>query len=105
MKRTLTTSEIVDLLLSDENANWTLDGARTLAEWYEELECDSDEEMEFDRVAIRCQWNEFDSFAEIREHYKKSSNEKYTDEEFLEWLEDESTILKLENNRYLVYQF
>lgn len=105
MKYTLTTSQIIDLLMSDPYANWTLDAAKTLAEWYEELETDCDEEMDFDRVAIRCTWSEYDSFADIRSAYKNSSNENYSDEEFLEWLENETTILRLEKNRYLIQQF
>jgi hypothetical protein len=105
MKRTLTQSEIIDLLLNDPYAKWSVDGAKALAEWYEELESNYTEEIEFDRVAIRCQWSEFNSLKEIREQYETAKNKNYTDSQFLEWLNDQTTILKLTQNRYLVGEF
>ena len=61
MKETLSTLEIADRLFRDENAGWTYAGAHALAEYLEQLEEDSGEEMEFDRVAIRCDYSEHES--------------------------------------------
>lgn len=105
MKHTLSTSEIIDLLLADEYAKWSLSAAQTLAEYYEELELDSGQELELDRVLIRTEWSEYDSLADIRSAYKNSCNEDYTDQEFLEWLADETTFFELENKHYLIYAF
>lgn len=49
------------MLLDDKNANWSYDGAIALCEYFEELEGDCGEEMEFDVVAIRCDWSEYAS--------------------------------------------
>ena len=38
MKNTLNTYEITNALLQDENAAWSYDGARALAEYLEEYE-------------------------------------------------------------------
>ena len=60
MIKTLTTYEVAELLLADSNANWSRSGALALAEYLEGVEIDSGP-MEFDRVAIRCEWTEYRS--------------------------------------------
>ena len=69
MKQTMTTYDIADELRRDENANWSPAGALALAEYLEELEADTGEEMEFDRVAIRCDFSEYKSLREWAEEY------------------------------------
>jgi hypothetical protein len=59
MKKTMTTYDIAHELIGDENANWSRAGAFALAEYLEELEESTGEEMEFDHVAIRCDWSEY----------------------------------------------
>jgi len=61
MKTTLSTYEIVNILRQD----FTYEAAKALAEYYEELERDTGEEMEMDRVAIRCDWTEYESAEEF----------------------------------------
>lgn len=61
MKTTLTTSQIADALKQDSNAAWSYAGARALAEYLEQLEEDTGEEMELDVVAIRCDFSEYAS--------------------------------------------
>jgi hypothetical protein len=61
MKTTLTTSQIVNALGADKNANWSYQGASALAEYLEEIEGDTGEELELDVVAIRCDYSEHPS--------------------------------------------
>jgi hypothetical protein len=61
MKKTMTTSEIAHELIDDGNASWSRAGAFALAQYLEELEESTGEEMEFDHVAIRCEWSEYAS--------------------------------------------
>jgi len=61
MKTTLSTSDIARALKSDQNAAWTWDGAKALAEYLEQLEEDTGEEIELDVCAIRCDFSEFAS--------------------------------------------
>ena len=61
MKATLSTSQAADLLKADTNANWSRSGARALVEHLEQLEEDCGTEIEFDAVAIRCDYSEYDS--------------------------------------------
>lgn len=69
MKTTLTTSDIAHALKSDENANWGRAGARALAEWLEEMEESTGEEMELDVVAIRCDFSEYSSLQDWAKDY------------------------------------
>jgi len=58
---TLNTYEAADLLLNDENANWTRSGSLAMARYLEDLEEDLGEEIDLDVVAIRCDYSEFAS--------------------------------------------
>jgi len=69
MKKTLTTSEAADILFNDKNANWSYAGARALAEYLEEYEESTGEEMELDTCAIRCDFSEYDSLQEWAADY------------------------------------
>ena len=64
MKNTLTTSEAASLLMADDNAAWSMAGAFALVEYLEQIEEDCDTEIEFDRVAIRCEYSEHESLQE-----------------------------------------
>lgn len=69
MKKTLTTSDIARELHEDKNATWSWSGAIALAEYLEELERDSGEEMELNVVATRCDWAEYASLADWAVEY------------------------------------
>jgi hypothetical protein len=58
MVRYLSVSDMVDSLVSDEYARWSPEGARVLAE---HLDCECESTAEWDRVAIRCEWSEYES--------------------------------------------
>ena len=69
MKTTLSTSDIVRALKSDENAAWTWDGAKAIAEYLEEYEESTGEEMELDVCAIRCDFSEYKNLRVFLEDY------------------------------------
>jgi hypothetical protein len=75
MKTTLTTSQAAQILVDDENANWTRAGAYALAEYLEELEEDTGEEIQFDSVGLRCDWNEHASLEDFRNEYFADAQE------------------------------
>jgi len=66
---TLSTNQIATELKNDTCARWSWDGAFALAEYLEELEDSTGEEMEFDPVAIRCDFSEHDSLQEWAADY------------------------------------
>ena len=69
MKTTLTTSQAAQILVDDENANWTRAGAYALAEYLEELEEDTGEQIEFCRVSLRCDYSEHVSLVDWADDY------------------------------------
>lgn len=76
MKLTLSTSHAASLLRADENANWTYAGALALVEYLEELEEGTGEEIEFDTVAIRCDYSQYESLQEwAHEHFSNAWEE------------------------------
>jgi hypothetical protein len=106
MKETLTTSQVAHALLDDDNAGWTYEGAYALAEYLEQLEEDCGIEIEFDRVAIRCDFSEYESAREVAKEYSCDLSEVDTEdldeseiaeaqEEYcLEWLRDRTEVIE-----------
>lgn len=69
MKKELSTYEAADMLLNDENANWSAAGSVAMVEYLEGLEEDLSETIEFDIVAIRCDYTEYANLVEWHENY------------------------------------
>lgn len=59
MKMTLTRADIASALQNDEGSSFSHYGALTLADHLMELEENLGEEIEFDAVAIRCDFSEY----------------------------------------------
>jgi hypothetical protein len=69
MKTTLTTSQAAHILIDDENASWSRAGAFALVEHLEQMEEECGQEIEFDYVAIRCDYSEHESLQEWASDY------------------------------------
>jgi hypothetical protein len=76
---TLSTYDIANRLLRDSNACWTRAGAFALAEYLQELEDSTGETMEFDAVAIRCDFAEYPSAVDA--HNDITSGHDLTEDE------------------------
>jgi hypothetical protein len=61
MKLTLNTRQVANYLAADKDANWSYSGALALAEYLEELEESTGEEIELDVCSIRCDFAEWPS--------------------------------------------
>jgi hypothetical protein len=101
MKTTLSTSQAVDLLKSDSSALWSRAGAYALVEHLEQLEEDTGTEIEFDVVAIRCDFSEYSSALEAAQDYGFVTEENNTEEEALEsealeWLIDRTQVIQFQ---------
>ena len=59
MINTISTSQAVTELLKDEYAQWSHEAATALVDWMEELEESTGEPIEFDPVALRCEFSEY----------------------------------------------
>jgi hypothetical protein len=105
MKATLSTSQAADLLKADTNARWSRSGAFALVEHLEQLEEDCGTEIEFDVVAIRCDYSEYDSAlqAALDQGFEPNPNlgeEEQSEEDkevdALSWLREETEVIEFE---------
>jgi ribonuclease BN (tRNA processing enzyme) len=67
MKETLTTNQVADRLREYRNGGFSYHGAYALAEYLENFEAETGEEMELDVIAISCDFDEYESYFEINE--------------------------------------
>lgn len=84
MKHTLNNSQIISLLLKDEYASWSLPEAKALADYYEQFEEDTGTELEFDAVAIRCDWSYYETWQEVGESFACNRS---TEKGIRDWIE------------------
>ena len=99
MFQTLSTSEASDLLKRDSNAAWSYAGAHALVEWLEGIEEDG-EPIEFDAVAIRCDFHEYASALEAVANSGYEADDDDADDDAdakeaaaLRWLENRTTVV------------
>jgi hypothetical protein len=110
MKQTLTTYEVANLLWKDkENNGYTYDGCKALAEHLEEMEEAMGEEMEIDVVAIRGDWNEYDSLAVAYAEHTGEDEPDFGDDEHAEkkhadyvarYFEERTSVVIFDVNNY-----
>ena len=99
-------SEFTDELLSDEYTSWSYGATKALYRYFEELSDDIGEDIQLDRVAIRCDWSEYDTCEEYASEffdfegmtYDENGAEELTPEEVedkaREFLEERTTVLE-----------
>ena len=110
-KETVNDSRFTDVLMSDEYAGWSYGATKALFDYYNQLSDDIGEDIELDRVAIRCEWTEYDSAWGAMEQYQPDDMPTVENSEGMdlleiqeegerlarEWLEDRTTVLDVEN--------
>ena len=83
--------------MRDDNANWSRSGAYALADYLQELEDSTGEEMGLDVVAIRCDFSEFSTATEAASEYGWSADETEFDDAnesaALSWLNDRTSVI------------
>lgn len=100
IKETVNDSRFTDVLMSDEYAHWSYGATKALHDYYEQLSEDIGEDIELDRVAIRCDWNEYASALEcVKEYNPEYAQNVLVDDETAarEWLEERTQVLDVEN--------
>lgn len=95
MKQTINESQFIDAIVGDEYNNMSYEGAKALFEWYESYEQD-DIELEFDKVAIRCEWAEYENLAEVMADYDCIKS--------LSDLEEHTTVIEVPDTDRLIIQ-
>ena len=95
MKDTVTEYQFIDTMAQKQHG-FSYEGAKALFEYFENLEQDTGEELEFDPVAIRCDFDEYESLEDVKENYQ--------DIETLEDLRDRTIVIEIPNSDRLIIQ-
>ena len=109
MYQNLSTDEAIKLLKDDDSASWSWKGAKALIDYLEELESSNGKSIEFDRVAFRCEYSEYNNVLEAAQDYGYPENDDDDDEDeikalALAYLEDRTTVIKFEGG-VIIQQF
>ena len=74
---------------------FSYEGATALSDYFFELEQDTGEEIEFDPIAFRCQFDEYENLKEVKENYQDIKN--------LDDLRDHTIVIEIpETDRLIV---
>ena len=95
MKDTVTEYQFIDTMAQKQHG-FSYEGAKALFEYFEQYEQDTGEEMEFDPIAIRCDFDEYESLEDVKENYQ--------DIESLEDLQNHTTVIEIPNSDRLIIQ-
>jgi len=76
--------------------NFSYEGRFALFNYLEELENDTGDKIEFDPIALCCEYSEYENFKEVQEHYD--------DLETLEDLKNRTAVIEIENSEKLIIQ-
>ena len=95
MKDTITEYQFVDTMAQKQHG-FSYEGAKALFEYFEQYEQDCDIEMEFDPVAIRCDFDEYENLEEVKANYQGI--------ETLKDLQNNTTVIEIPNSDRLIIQ-
>tara|TARA_R100000995_G_C3429664_1_gene97915 strand:- start:392 stop:697 length:306 start_codon:yes stop_codon:yes gene_type:complete len=101
MKQNVSEYDFIDGFMKIRPDNFSRNGLQCLYDYFIELEDDIGEEIEFDVIAICCDFTEYKDFNEIQEAYDVKG---LTDYDVKEWL-DNNTIWIECNNSIIIRQF
>ena len=94
MKDTIQEHQFVNEM-SKKDHGFSYEGAKALFEHLTQYEKDCDKELEFDPIAFRCEYSEYDNLEEVKNDYNV---------EDLEHLEQNTTVIEIPNSKKLIVQ-
>jgi len=81
-----------------ERDNFSYDGLKALFEYLEEYEEGTGEEVELDVIALCCEYMEYDSLKEYNDDY----GTKYSE---IDAIQDDTTLIKIDDNSFIIQQY
>ncbi len=98
MKRHINRYEFIDTFLKSDTYknNFSYEGLSVLFDWLEEYEEGLESELEFDMVAVCCDFSEYKNIEELKE--------SYNDIEDMDDLEDKTIVIMLEDEEGFIIQ-
>lgn len=100
MKQTVTKSMFIDTFNKVRPENFSYYALCALFEYYEALEEATEEQIEFDPIAICCEWTEYELIDEAAEAYDLDISTP--SEEIIEELRENHQVIELDNEGLLI---
>ena len=94
---TVNENQFIDDLMGDDYASWTYDEAEALFDYYEDLSEGLGEDIELDRVAIRCEWERAHDIDEVIDVYSEVNS--------LDDLHEHTVVIEMDEGRLLYIAF
>jgi len=99
MKEYVNESEFIDRFRQmDRKENFSYEGRKALYEYFTQLEEDIGEEIEFDCIAICCEYSEYENLKEFQQDYG-------TDYESIEDIEKQTTVIMIDDESFIIRVF
>ena len=100
MKQSVTRFDFVDWFRGSDTYknNFSYDGLNSLFDYFEELEEDMGKEIDFDPIAICCEYSEYENLNEIKENYSSVEINDIDD------LKYHTSVIEIENTDRLIIQ-
>ena len=96
MKQTVNFSDFVDAF-EIRKENFTYEGKQALFDYLEEYEESTGEEIELDVIGLCCEYTEYENLKELQENYR--------DIDTMEELEEQTTVIKIDDDRFIIQAF
>ncbi|MAH51812.1 hypothetical protein CMI37_38705 [Candidatus Pacearchaeota archaeon] len=88
----VTETEFIQRFYDLRNDNFSYEGKKALFEYIEEIEDSTGEQIEFDCIAICCEYTEFENLKDFHKYYDK---ENYPD---LDTLREYTQVIEIEDS-------
>lgn len=98
MKRTIEKFDFVYEFRKIRPKAFSREGLAALYDYFEELEQETDDEIEFDPVAICCEFSEYDCLADVISDYDNNNIRS------LEDLKDYTTVIRIPDTDRIIIQ-
>ena len=106
MKQTINEYQFRDAFIRmDRKDNFSHAGLTALYDYLTDLEDDMGEELELDAIAFCCYYSEHD-LQDLQREYGDYEGEQWQDmEEAINWLEEQTTVIRVDDDRVIVQVF
>ena len=100
MKRTISESEFHDWFQSSGSykTNFSYEGQTALFEYLEDYEESTGEEIDFDPIALCCEYTEYANIKDFRDEYSD-------DYEDIEAIENDTQVIMIDNESFIIQSF
>ena len=100
MKLYVTKSMFIDAFKqSDTRKNqFSYEGLQALFEYFEELEDSTGETIDFDMIAICCEYTEYDSLKQYNDEYGNECEE-------IDEISEDTELIKIDDERFIILQY